>query len=83
MLVDRATRPTKEWWEASMNLAKSAEGVTEPGILSAFLYYESDYFVMDDFIDLSKLDMEVVDNVVEEVESGGYTRKASRFGNDA
>jgi len=54
MLVDRTTRPTKEWWDASMNLAKSVEGVSEPGILSAFLYYESDYFVMDDFIDLSK-----------------------------
>jgi len=55
MLTDRSTRPTKEWWEASINLAKSVEGVSEPGILSAFLYYESDYFSMGDFIDLSKI----------------------------
>jgi len=55
MLTDRSTRPTKEWWEASINLAKSVEGVAEPGILSAFLYYESDYFSMGDFIDLSKI----------------------------
>jgi hypothetical protein len=55
MLTDRGTRPTKEWWEASINLAKSVEGVSEPGILSAFLYYESDYFSMGDFIDLSKI----------------------------
>jgi len=55
MLTDRSTRPTKEWWEASINLAKSVEGVSEPGILSAFLYYESDYFSMGDFIDFSKI----------------------------
>ena len=55
MLTDRSIRPTKEWWEASMNLAKSVEGVSEPGILSAFLYYESDHFAMGDFIDISKL----------------------------
>ena len=55
MLTNRSTRPTKEWWEASINLAKSVEGVSEPGILSAFLYYESDYFSMGDFIDLSKI----------------------------
>ena len=55
MLTDRSIRPTKEWWEGSMNLAKSVEGVSEPGILSAFLYYESDYFAMGDFIDISKL----------------------------
>ena len=55
MLTDRSIRPTKEWWEASMNLAKSVEGVAEPGILSAFLYYESDHFAMGDFIDISKL----------------------------
>jgi hypothetical protein len=55
MLTDRSTRPTKEWWEASINLAKSVEGVSEPGILSAFLYYESDYFSMGDFIDPSKI----------------------------
>jgi len=55
MLTNRSIRPTKEWWEASMNLAKSVEGVSEPGILSAFLYYESDYFSMGDFIDISKL----------------------------
>jgi hypothetical protein len=59
MLTDRSIRPTKEWWEASMNLAKSVEGVAEPGILSAFLYYESDYFSMGDFIDISKLNNEV------------------------
>ena len=55
MLTNRSIRPTKEWWEASMNLAKSVEGVAEPGILSAFLYYESDHFAMGDFIDISKL----------------------------
>lgn len=64
MLTDRSIRPTKEWWEASMNLAKSVEGVSEPGILSAFLYYESDYFSMGDFIDISKL------NEVEQISRG-------------
>jgi len=54
MLTDRATRPTNDWWDASMNFAKNVEGVSEPGILSAFLYYESDYFSMGDFTDFSK-----------------------------
>jgi hypothetical protein len=54
MLTDRATRPTNDWWDASMNFAKNVEGVSEPGILSAFLYYESDYFSMGDFTDFAK-----------------------------
>jgi len=36
MLVDRASRPTKEWWESGLELAKSVEGMEEPAICMAF-----------------------------------------------
>ena len=49
MLVDRANRPTKEWWDSGMELAKSVEGMDEPAICTAFLYYEPDAFDMRDF----------------------------------
>jgi len=49
MLVDRATRPTKDWWESGLELAKSVEGMEEPAICMAFLYYEPDTFDMGDF----------------------------------
>ena len=54
MLVDRANRPTKEWWEASLNLAKSIENVEEPAFLAAYLYYGSDEFDLGDFISIQK-----------------------------
>ena len=54
MLVDRANRPTKEWWEASLNLAKSIENVEEPAFLAAYLYYGSDEFDLGDFISVQK-----------------------------
>ena len=54
MLVDRASRPTKEWWEASLNLAKSIENVEEPAFLAAYLYYDSDEFDLADFISIQK-----------------------------
>jgi len=49
MLVDRANRPTKEWWESGIKLAESIEDVDEPAILTAFLYYEPDTFDVGDF----------------------------------
>ena len=49
MLVDRATRPTKEWWEAGIKLAVSIENIDEPAICTAFLYYEPDIFDIRDF----------------------------------
>jgi len=49
MLVDRASRPTKEWWESGIKLAESVEGMEEPAICTAFLYYEPDTFDMRDF----------------------------------
>ena len=49
MLVDRANRPTKEWWESGLELAKSVDGMEEPAICTAFLYYEPDTFDMRDF----------------------------------
>ena len=49
MLVDRANRPTKEWWESGIKLAEVIEGIDEPAILTAFLYYEPDTFDVRDF----------------------------------
>ena len=57
MLVDRTSRPTMEWWESSMLMAKSIDVVDEPAFLSAFLYYEPDTFDVTDFIDLSKAEV--------------------------
>tara|TARA_Y100000310_G_scaffold88641_1_gene85696 strand:+ start:2744 stop:4096 length:1353 start_codon:yes stop_codon:yes gene_type:complete len=57
MLVDRASRPTMEWWESSMLMAKSIAVVEEPAFFSAFLYYEPDTFDVTDFIDLSKAEV--------------------------
>ena len=56
MLVDRTSRPTVEWWESSMLMAKAID-VDEPAFLSAFLYYEPDTFDVSDFIDLSKAEV--------------------------
>ena len=50
MLTSRSSRPTREWWEAGMDLAKSMGGVDEPALMTAFLYYEPDDFLLDDFI---------------------------------
>lgn len=49
MLVDRATRPTKEWWEAGIKLAEDMDNIEEPAICTAFLYYEPDTFNVSDF----------------------------------
>ena len=49
MLVDRATRPTKEWWEAGIKLAEDMDNIDEPAICTAFLYYEPDTFNIGDF----------------------------------
>jgi len=49
MLVDRASRPTKEWWEAGIALAEGIESIEEPAICTAFLYYEPDTFDIRDF----------------------------------
>lgn len=50
MLTSRSSRPTREWWEAGLNLAKSMDGVDEPALMTAFLYYEPDDFLLDDFM---------------------------------
>jgi len=54
MLTDRTSRPTAEWWEASMLLAKSNDFVDEPAFFSAFLYYEPDTFEVGDFLTIEK-----------------------------
>jgi len=54
MLTNRSTRPTKDWWESSMNIAKSIDTVNEPAFLSAFLYYEPDVFELSDFLSVEK-----------------------------
>jgi hypothetical protein len=54
MLVDRNSRPTADWWESSMLIAKSIDAIDEPAFFSAFLYYESDTFKVSDFIDIEK-----------------------------
>ena len=57
MLVDRANRPTSDWWESSMSIAKSINNIDEPAFLSAYLYYDPDTFVLEDFIDLEKAEI--------------------------
>ena len=57
MLVDRANRPTTDWWESSMSIAKSIDVVDEPAFFAAYLYYEPDTFKLDDFIDLEKAEV--------------------------
>tara|TARA_R110002020_G_scaffold317447_10_gene533080 strand:+ start:179 stop:1288 length:1110 start_codon:yes stop_codon:yes gene_type:complete len=54
MLTDRTSRPTAEWWDASMLLAKSNNSIDEPAFFSAFLYYEPDNFDVDDFLTIEK-----------------------------
>ena len=54
MLVDRTSRPTADWWESSMLIAKSIEEVDEPGFFSAFLYYEPNQFEIGDFLNIEK-----------------------------
>ena len=54
MLTDRASRPTAEWWESSMSIAKSIDAIDEPAFFSAFLYYEPDTFDVSDFINIEK-----------------------------
>ena len=53
MLVDRTSRPTAEWWNSSMLMAKAIDTVAEPAFFSAFLYYEPDTFDVTDFIELA------------------------------
>ena len=57
MLVDRASRPTSEWWDSSMLMAKSINVVDEPAFFSAFLYYEPETFDITDFIEVSKAEV--------------------------
>ena len=57
MLVDRANRPTSDWWESSMSIAKSINNIDEPAFLSAYLYYDPDTFVLEDFIDVEKAEV--------------------------
>ena len=57
MLVDRANRPTSDWWESSMSIAKSISSVDEPAFLSAYLYYDPDTFALEDFIDIEKAEV--------------------------
>ena len=54
MLVDRNSRPTADWWDSSMSIAKSIDSIDEPAFFSAFLYYEPDTFKVSDFIDIEK-----------------------------
>ena len=54
MLVERSSRPTKEWWKAGMDIAKSMDGVDEPAFLAAYLYYSPEDFDISDFISLQK-----------------------------
>jgi len=53
MLVDRTSRPTAEWWNSSMLMAKAIDTVAEPAFFSAFLYYEPDTFDVTNFIELA------------------------------
>ena len=55
MLVDRTSRPTAEWWNSSMLMAKAIDTVAEPAFFSAFLYYEPDTFDVIDFIALAEV----------------------------
>jgi hypothetical protein len=57
MLVDRTSRPTAEWWESSMLIAKSIDVIGEPAFFSAFLYYEPDTFDIIDFIEIEKAEI--------------------------
>jgi hypothetical protein len=57
MLVDRTSRPTADWWESSMLLAKSIDAIDEPAFFSAFLYYEPDTFDITDFVEIEKAEV--------------------------
>jgi hypothetical protein len=57
MLIERSSRPTMEWWESSMLIAKSIDIIDEPAFFSAFLYYEPDTFDVADFIELKKAEI--------------------------
>jgi hypothetical protein len=57
MLVDRTSRPTVDWWESSMLMAKSIDVISEPAFFSAFLYYEPDTFDITDFVEIEKAEV--------------------------
>lgn len=63
MLTERSSRPTSEWWESSMNIAKSIDSVEEPAFLSAFLYYEPDTFELSDFLSVEKAENAVAQDL--------------------
>ena len=63
MLTDRSSRPTIDWWESSMNIAKSIDAVEEPAFLSAFLYYEPDTFELSDFLSVEKAENAVAQDL--------------------
>ena len=63
MLTDRSSRPTFEWWDSSMRIAKSIEAIEEPGFFSAFLYYEPDGFDLGDFVNIEKAENAVAQDL--------------------
>ena len=50
-LLSDSNKPSSDWWESCVEFAKSIEGVTEPGIFAAFLYYDPDQFDVEDFLE--------------------------------
>ena len=50
-LLSDSNRPSSDWWESCVEFAKSIEGVTEPGIFAAVLYYQPEEFEIADFLE--------------------------------
>jgi hypothetical protein len=50
-LLSDSNKPSSDWWESCVEFAKSIEGVTEPGIFAAVLYYDPDQFDIEDFLE--------------------------------
>jgi len=82
MLVDRASRPTKEWWESGLELAKSVEGMEEPAICTAFLYYEPDTFQLADFIVKASIETRSADQNPAPMPSNGLSPTMGGYVND-
>jgi len=49
-VLNSATRPSSDWWEACSEFMKSLDGLEEPGSFATSLYYYSDTFDPDEFI---------------------------------
>jgi len=55
-MLDAETRPSLEWWDACMGLAKETQTIAERGAFAATLYHRTNEFDVSDFIEKNKGD---------------------------